>query len=58
MSNRIRFKITKLNKESFFLKFGSVVLLDYEEERVYSEDEKQYMPLDLALKFGIDGEQI
>lgn len=58
MSNRIRFKITKLNKESFFLKFGSVVLLDYEEERIYSEDEKQYMPLDLVLKFGIDGEQI
>lgn len=58
MSNRIKFRITKLDKEPFFLKIGNIILLDYEEERIYSEDGKQYMPLDLALKFGLDGEQI
>lgn len=54
----IRFKITKLDRECFFLKIGAVIILNYDEERVYSEDKKQYMPLDLALKTGLDGEQL
>lgn len=58
MNDRMKFKITKLDKESFFLKIGNVILLDYEEKRIYSEDGRQYMPLDFALKLGLDGEQI
>lgn len=54
----IKFKITKLNKQGFFLKIGAVVIVNYDEERVYSEDKKQYMPLKLALDAGIDGEQV
>jgi len=54
----IKFKITKLDKQRFFLKIGAVVIVNYDEERVYSEDKKQYMPLDLALKAGLDGEQL
>lgn len=56
--NKIKFKITKLDKELFFLKIGNTILLDYEKERIYSEDKKQYMPLDFALKLGLDGKQI
>lgn len=54
----IKFKITKLNKECFFLKRGAIVLVNYEEQRIYSEDGKQYMPLDMAIKMGVDGEQL
>ena len=55
---RFKFKITKLDKEMFYLKIGNIIYVDYDEERVYTEDEKQYMPLDLALKLGLDGERI
>ena len=56
--NRIKFKITKLDKEMFFLKIGNIIYLDYNEERIYAEDEKQYMPLDFALKQGLDSIQV
>ena len=55
---RFKFKITKLDKEMFYLKIGNIIYVDYDEERVYAEDKKQYMPLDLALKLGIDGVQV
>lgn len=54
----MRFKITNLDKEMFFIKLGAIVIVDYEEERVYDENKEQYMPLDLALKTGMDGEQV
>lgn len=52
----LKYKITKINNECFFLKIGAIVIVDHEEERIYSEDGKQYMPLDMAIKMGIDGE--
>lgn len=55
---RYKFKITEIDNPMFFLKVGNVVIVDYEEDRVYSEDGKQYMPLDTALSLGLDGEQI
>lgn len=58
MSNRFKFKITKLDKGMFFLKIGNIIYVDYDEERVYAEDEKQYMPLDFALKQGLDGVRV
>lgn len=54
----IKFTVTKLDKPCFFLEIGAIVIVNYDEERVYSEDKKQYMPLDLALKAGLDGEQL
>ena len=57
-NNKIKFKITKLDKEMFFLKIGNIIYVDYDKERVYSEDEEQYMPLDTALKFGLDGKRV
>lgn len=54
----IKFKITKLDRPCFFLRLGLTVIVNYDEERVYSEDKRQYMPLDLALKMGLDGEQV
>ena len=55
---QIKFIVTKMETECFFLRIGEVVIVDYDEERVYSEDRKQYMPLDIAMKFGIDGKQV
>lgn len=54
----IKFKITKLNNECFFLKNGATVIYNPEEERIYSEDGKQYMPVDMVIKMGVDGEQL
>lgn len=54
----IKFKITKIDRPCFFLRLGAVVLVNYDEERVYSEDKREYMSLDLALKWGLDGEQV
>lgn len=54
----MRYKITKLDKEMFFIKLGAIVIVDFVENRVYDENREQYMPLDLALKTGMDGEQI
>lgn len=55
---RLKFRITKIDEEMFFLKIGEVVIVDYYKGRVYSEDEKQYMSLELALDLGLDGEQV
>ena len=55
---QMKFRITKIDEELFFLKLGEVVVVDYDKGRIYSEDEKQYVTLDLALKFGVDGEQV
>ena len=55
---RIKYKITNVKKPVFFLEIGETVIVDYEEDRVYSEDKTQYMPLATALKFDLDGEQI
>ena len=55
---KVKFKITKLDKECFFLRLGETVVIDFMKERVYSEDEKQYMPLEVAFKFGLDGERV
>ena len=54
----IKYKITNIKKPVFFLEVGEIVIVDYDEGRVYSEDKTQYMPLDTALKFGLDGEQV
>ena len=54
----IKFKITKIEKEGFFLRKGSIIIVNYDEDRVYSEDKKQYIPLDMALQMGVDGEQV
>lgn len=54
----IKFKITKIDKEGFFLRKDAVIVVDYYEGRVYSEDKKQYIPLDMALQMGVDGEQV
>lgn len=54
----IKFKITKIDKPLFFLKIGNIIIVNYDENRVYSEDKKQYIPLDLALQAGVDGEQV
>lgn len=54
----VKFKITKIDRPCFFLKLGLIVLINYDEERVYSEDKSEYMPLDLALKMGLDGERV
>lgn len=58
MIGRIKFKITKLDKEMFFLKIGNIIYLDYIKERVYAEDGKQYMPIDLALSLGLNAVRI
>ena len=54
----IKFRITKLDIELFFLKISEIIIVNYDENRVYSEDKKQYMSLDLALQAGVDGEQV
>lgn len=54
----MKYKITKIDKEMFFLKLGAIVILDFNDNRVYDENREQYMPLDFALKTGMDGEQI
>lgn len=54
----MKFKITKVDIEGFFLNVGDVVIVNLSEARVYSEDKKQYMSLDLALSMGLDGERI
>ena len=53
-----KYKITKMDREMFFLKIGCTVWVNYDEMRVYSEDKKQYMPLDIAMKLGLDGERV
>ena len=58
MSNRIKLKITELDKEMFFLKIGNIIYLDYGEERIYAEDETQYMPLDFCLEQGLNAVQV
>lgn len=58
MSNRFKFKITNLDKEMFFLKIGNIIYYDYSEDRVYAEDGKQYMPIDLALSLGLNAVRI
>jgi len=54
----IKYRITKIDKEGFFLKVGAVVYLDLLNERVYAEDKVQYAPLKLLKKLNADGEQI
>lgn len=54
----MKYRITNIKKPVFFLEIGEIVIVDYEEGRVYSEDKTQYMPLDTALKFGLDGVQV
>ena len=54
----IKFKITTLDKPLFFLKIGDIIIVNYDENKVYLEDKKQYMSLDLALQAGIDGELV
>lgn len=56
--NGIKFKITKMDQEMFFLRVGAIVYVDFDDNRVWSEDRKQYMPLNLAEKLGIDGVQV
>lgn len=56
--NGIKFKITKMDQEMFFLRVGAIVYVDFEDNRVWSEDRKQYVPLNLAEKLGIDGVQV
>lgn len=53
-----KFRITKIDKPTFFLRLGEIIIVNYDESRVYSEDKKQYVPLDLALKMGLDGERM
>lgn len=53
-----KFRITEMKKDVFFLRVGSIVYINWAEERVYSEDKKQYMPLSVALKLGLNGEQV
>ena len=52
----IKFRVTKIDEEFFFLKEGSNVIVDYNNNRVYSEDGKSYMPLKMALEHGLNGE--
>lgn len=54
----IKFKVTKINEDCLFLHIGAVIILDFNEGRVYSEDKTQYLSLDFALRLGLDGEQI
>jgi len=54
----IKFQITKIDQETFFLRLGAVVIVDYDEGRVYDENREQYMPLDVALKTSMDGERV
>ena len=58
MGKRFKFRVTTLDSVKKKKKIGEIVLVDYEEGRVYSEDGEQYIPLDFALKCGIDGERI
>lgn len=53
-----KYRITKIDKPFFFLKVGAIVYLEFGEDRIYSEDMKQYVPSDLAYKLGIDGERV
>ena len=56
-----KFRVTKMEVEAFYtdyMQVGNIVYVNFDEDRVYSEDMKQYMPLGLALKFGLDGEQV
>lgn len=56
-----KFRVTQMEVNAFYtdyMQVGKIVYVNWDEERVYSEDMKQYMPLDLALKFGLEGEQV
>lgn len=54
----LKYKITKIDQECFFLKLGAVIIVDLIAEKVYSEDGKSFAPLDLIEKMGVDGELI
>lgn len=54
----VKYKITKIDKPCVFLKLGSIVIVDHNHNRIYSEDRKSYMPLDMALKLGLDAELV
>lgn len=53
-----KFRITKIDKRFFFIKVGATVWWNTTENRIYSEDHKQWVQVDMALKLGIDGEEI
>lgn len=55
---RTKFRITKIDKPPLFLRVGAIVYWDFWEDRIYSEDGKQYMPSDLLFKLGVDGERV
>lgn len=54
----VKYKITKIDKPCFFLKLGSMVVVDHDHARIYSEDRKSYLPLDMALALGLDAELV
>ena len=53
-----KFKITKIEKECFFLKLGAIIYIDFITNRVYSEDKEQYMPLSILEQCKVDGAQV
>lgn len=56
-----KIRVTKMDVNAFYtdyMQIGKIVYVNWDENRVYSEDKKQYMPLDLAFKFGLDGEKV
>lgn len=53
-----KFKITKVDKELFFLKMGAIIIVNYDEERVYDENRVQYMSIDFLVQAGVDGERV
>ncbi len=55
---RLKFRVTKIDDDMFFLKKGNIFYFDLAEERIYSEDLKQYMPVEMALKLGLDGVRV
>lgn len=55
---RLKFRVTKMDNEMFFLKRGNIFYFDLAEERIYSEDLREYMPVETALKLGLDGERV
>ena len=54
----VKYKVTKIDKPCFFLELGSIVIVDHNHNRIYSEDRESYMPLDTAMKLGLDAELV
>lgn len=47
----MKIKVTSVSKPMFFIKEGAILIYDGDDERIYTEDRQQWMPVELAEEF-------